>query len=96
MVRDPLYTKYFMMKTTTQIVDDEYEYLREKGYLDAERYEMETRLMWELFEEEKLVRVILGKGRKKRKTDKHATVTRKLPRIISFQLNNRRIQPASV
>lgn len=79
------------MKTTTQIVDEEYEYLREKGYLDAEKYERETQLMWEIFEEEKMVRVILGKGRKKRKFEKHATVTRKLPRIINFQSNNRKV-----
>lgn len=79
------------MKTTTQIVDEEHEYLREKGYLTTEKYERETELIWELFEEEKLVRVVLGKVRKKSKFEKHATVSaRKLPRIISFQSNNRK------
>lgn len=85
-----------MMKTTTRIVDEEHEYLREKGYLAAEKYERETQLMWELFEQDKMVRVILGRGRKKRKFEQHATVTRKFPRIITFQSNNRRILATTV
>lgn len=83
------------MKTTKQVVDDEHEYLREKGLIDVERYEMESRLMEELYEEQ-VVRIILGKVRKKNKNEKNATVTtRKLPRIISLQFNDRRVLAAS-
>lgn len=77
------------------MVDEEHEYLRERGLIDLEKHEMESRLMRELWEEEQSVRIILGKVRKKSKNEKYATVTRKFPRIISIQLNNRRLLAAS-
>lgn len=83
-----------MMKTTTQIVDEEHEYLKEKGYLEAERYELETQLMWEIYEKEHKAKVVLGKV-KKRKLTQYATVTtKKLPRFL-IQSYNRRVQTAS-
>ena len=80
------------MKTTTEIVDEEYESLRDQGIIGAEKYQMETDLMKELYE----VEVVLGRVRKGSKFDQHATVTtRKLSRIIKyFQSHNRRIQTA--
>lgn len=83
------------MKTTTQIVDEEHERLKEKGYLEAERYELETQLMWELYEKERRAKVVLGKIRKHKSTQ-HATVTtRKLPRFIRVQSDYRRVQAAT-
>jgi hypothetical protein len=76
-------------------VDQEH-YLKEGRYVQISRYEMETQLMWELFEQEQRAKVVLGKGKKRRKVDQYATVTtRKLPRFIRIQSNNRRLQAAS-
>lgn len=85
-----------MMKTTTQIVDGELEYLRDKAYIEAERYEKETQLIWELFEEEKRVKVVIGKVRKRSKLLQYARVTTnaKIPRFLRVQFDNRRIQTA--
>lgn len=78
------------MKTTKTLFDEEHEYLREKGYISAEKYELESRLIEELWYEDQVARVILGKVRKKTKNQKNATVTtRKVPRIISLQFNHR-------
>jgi len=84
------------MKTTTQIVDEEFEYLRDKAYLEAEKYERETRLMQEIFEVEH-ARVVLGKVRKTRKNVQYATVSTraKRPRFIRVQSYHRRIQAAT-
>ena len=85
------------MKTTTQLVDEEHEHLREKGLINWERYELETQLMqWLLWEENRIARVTLGEVRKaKTKGEPYARVTRKLPRIIRIQSNHRRVQAAS-
>jgi uncharacterized protein with NAD-binding domain and iron-sulfur cluster len=80
------------MKTTTQIVDEEHEYLREKGYLEAERYEQETQLMWEIYEEEQRAKVVLGKVKKRKSTQYARVTTRKFPRFLSIQSYHRRIQ----
>ena len=84
------------MKTTTQIIDEEFEYLRDRAYVETERYEKETELMWELFEEEKHVKVMIGKVRKRSKLIQYArvTTTAKLPRFLRVQSDNRRIQTA--
>jgi len=85
-----------MMKTTTQMADEEFEYLRDKAYVEAERYEKETELMWELFEEEKRVKVVIGKVRKRSKLLQYArvTTTAKIPRFLRVQSDNRRVQAA--
>lgn len=75
--------------------DEEHEYLREKGIINVEQYEIESRLMREVFEQEQRVRIVMGKVRMKRKHEKHATVTRKLPRIISLQLDHRGVLAGS-
>jgi hypothetical protein len=84
------------MKTTKQLMEEEYEFLRDKAYIEAERYARETELMWELYEQEKSVKVVLGKVKKRRKLAQHARVTtRKLPRFVRIQLNYRRVQAAT-
>ena len=83
------------MKTTTKIVDEEHEYLREKGYLEAERYELETQLMWELYEKEQRAKVMLGKLKKRKITQYARVTTRKLPRFIRLQSYYRRVQAAA-
>lgn len=86
-----------MMRTTTQVVDEEFEYLRDSAYIEAERYEREIELMWELFEEEKCVKVVIGKVRKHNKLLPYARVTTnaKIPRFLRVQSYNRRIQATS-
>lgn len=85
-----------MMKTTTQMADEEFEYLRDKAYIEAERYEKEIQLMQELFEEENRVKVVIGKVRKRNKLLQYARVTTnaKIPRFLRVQSHNRRIQTA--
>lgn len=84
------------MKTTTQLVDEEHEFLKDKAYLVAERYEKETELMWELYEMEQRTKVVLGKVRKTNKLAQHARViSRKYPRFLCIQSNNRRLQAAT-
>lgn len=85
------------MKTTTQIVDEEFECLRDKAYLESEKYERETELMQELFEGEKRVKVMIGKVRKRSKLLQYARVTTsaKIPRFLRVQSHNRRIQAAT-
>lgn len=73
------------MKTTTQMVDEEYEriHMQEKGYLEAERFVEEQQLMQELFEHEmaeKYAKIVLRKARKANKFASYATVKR--PRIL--------------
>jgi len=85
------------MKTTTQIADEEFEYLRDKALIETERYERETELIWELFEKNRRVKVVIGKVRKRTKSLQYATVTTrtKSPRFLRVQSNNRRIQTAT-
>lgn len=85
-----------MMKTTTSIIDEEYEYFRDKAYIEAERYEKQTQIMQELFEME-YAKVIVGKVRRRHKNIQHATVTTraKLPRFMRFQSHNRRVRAAT-
>jgi hypothetical protein len=78
------------------MVEEEFQHLRDKAYIQAEQYERETELMWELYEQEQKAKVVLGKGRKSSKSIQHARViSRKYPRFLSIQSNNRRVQAAS-
>lgn len=84
------------MKTTTQIVDEEHEFLRDRAYVEVENYERQTEFMQELFEMEQ-AKVVIGKVRKSRKNVQYARVTTgaKFPRFISIQSNSRRLQGAT-
>lgn len=81
------------VKTTKRIFDEEHEALRDKAYLEAERYELETLMMRELFEEEQKTKVLLGKVKKRTKFEVYGR--KKLPRIVRIQLNYRRIQAST-
>lgn len=81
------------LKRSKPMIDEEYEFLSDRAYIDAERYERETILMQELFEQEQKAKVELGKVRKRSKFDAHGR--KKLPRIVRIQLNNRRLQAAT-